>query len=74
MSRRLPEASSPERHEKWMIRYGKVYKDAVEKEKRFQIFKNNMKFIESFNALGTNPSTLALTNLLSFIMKNSRLY
>ena len=60
MSRRLPEASSPERHEKWVIRYGKVYKDAAEKEKRFQIFKNNVQFIESFNAAGDKPFNLSI--------------
>ncbi|KAK7342422.1 hypothetical protein VNO80_25373 [Phaseolus coccineus] len=60
MSRRLPEASSSERHEKWMTQYGKVYKDASEREKRFQIFKNNVQFIESFNAAGDKPFNLSI--------------
>ncbi|KAG5020751.1 KDEL-tailed cysteine endopeptidase CEP1 [Glycine soja] len=49
-----------ERHEKWMAQYGKVYKDAAEKEKRFQVFKNNVQFIESFNAAGDKPFNLSI--------------
>ncbi|RDX79825.1 Senescence-specific cysteine protease SAG39 [Mucuna pruriens] len=49
-----------ERHEKWMSQYGKVYKDAAEKEKRFQIFKTNVHFIESFNAAGDKPFNLSI--------------
>ncbi|KAL9289810.1 hypothetical protein ACSQ67_024423 [Phaseolus vulgaris] len=60
MSRRLPEATSAERHEKWMAQYGKVYKDASEKENRFQIFKNNVQFIESFNAAGDKSFNLSI--------------
>lgn len=49
--RKVPEAYSlSERHEKWMVRHGKVYKDAAEKERRFNIFRENVEFIESFNA------------------------
>ncbi|XP_027912008.1 senescence-specific cysteine protease SAG39-like [Vigna unguiculata] len=60
MSRRLPEATSSERHEKWMAQYGKVYKDAAEKEKRFQIFNKNVQFIESFNAAGHKSFNLSI--------------
>ncbi|GJN36596.1 hypothetical protein PR202_gb25472 [Eleusine coracana subsp. coracana] len=38
------------RHEQWMAQYGRVYKDAEEKAQRFDVFKANVKFIESFNA------------------------
>ncbi|KAK7405063.1 hypothetical protein VNO78_06240 [Psophocarpus tetragonolobus] len=58
--RRLPEEYSYERHEKWMARYGKVYKDDAEKENRFQIFNNNVQFIESFNAAGDKPFNLSI--------------
>ncbi|CAJ1978782.1 unnamed protein product [Sphenostylis stenocarpa] len=51
---------TPEKHEKWMAQYGKAYKDAAEKEKRFQIFKNNVQFIESFNAAGDKPFNLSI--------------
>ncbi|TKY66750.1 Senescence-specific cysteine protease SAG39 [Spatholobus suberectus] len=57
MSRRL---ITSERHEKWMAQYGKIYKDAAEKEKRFKIFKNNVQFIESFNAAGDKPFSLSI--------------
>lgn len=40
------------RHEQWMVQYGRVYKDDTEKAHRFQVFKANVKFIESFNAAG----------------------
>ncbi|KAL2328033.1 hypothetical protein Fmac_021460 [Flemingia macrophylla] len=60
MSRRLPVACTSERHEKWMAQYGKVYKDAAEKDKRFQIFKNNVQFIESFNAAGDKTFNLSI--------------
>lgn len=38
-----------ERHEQWMAKYGRKYKDSVEKEKRFNIFKENVERIENFN-------------------------
>ncbi|XP_028194122.1 senescence-specific cysteine protease SAG39-like [Glycine soja] len=60
MSRRLFEACTSERHENWMAQYGKVYKDAAEKKKRFQIFKNNVHFIESFNTAGDKPFNLSI--------------
>ncbi|KAL2328064.1 hypothetical protein Fmac_021491 [Flemingia macrophylla] len=48
-SRSLQDASMYERHEQWMIRYGKEYKDPREREKRFRIFKDNVNYIETFN-------------------------
>ncbi|KAF8411032.1 hypothetical protein HHK36_003571 [Tetracentron sinense] len=59
MSRSLAmnEASMSERHEQWMSRYGRIYDDVSEKERRFKIFKDNVEFIESFNGsykLGIN--------------------
>ncbi|XP_052206671.1 senescence-specific cysteine protease SAG39-like [Diospyros lotus] len=40
------------RHEQWMARYGREYKDADEKAKRYRIFKANVERIESFNKAG----------------------
>ncbi|XLS50704.1 hypothetical protein HN51_011381 [Arachis hypogaea] len=61
MSRRLFESTcTRERHEKWMEEYGKVYKDGEEKERRFRIFKNNVEFIESFNAAGDKSFKLSV--------------
>ncbi|KAI3719036.1 hypothetical protein L6452_19925 [Arctium lappa] len=47
-SRSLPEPSMAERHEQWMALHGRVYKDATEKEMRFEIFKANVENIEAF--------------------------
>ncbi|KAJ1424641.1 Peptidase C1A, papain C-terminal [Sesbania bispinosa] len=43
-----------------MAEYGKFYEDATEKEKRSQIFKENLEFIESFNAAGDKPFNLSI--------------
>ncbi|XP_071702870.1 senescence-specific cysteine protease SAG39-like [Rutidosis leptorrhynchoides] len=48
-SRLLPESSIYENHEQWMARYGRVYKDANEKELRSKIFQENVRYIQSFN-------------------------
>ncbi|XP_060191935.1 zingipain-2-like [Lycium barbarum] len=52
IARSQPTLSVSERHELWMARHGRVYKDEVEKGKRLMIFKENMKFIESMNKAG----------------------
>ncbi|KDP23191.1 hypothetical protein JCGZ_00324 [Jatropha curcas] len=52
LARPLQDETMKERHEMWMAKYGRVYKDNAEKEKRFNIFKNNVEFIESFNKYG----------------------
>lgn len=48
-SRTLQETSMSDRDEQWMVCFGRVYKDNVEKEMRFKIFKANVELIESFN-------------------------
>ncbi|KAI9070804.1 hypothetical protein K1719_038904 [Acacia pycnantha] len=60
VSRKLQESSFLERHEQWMAKYGKVYKDVAEKQKRFEIFKNNVQFIESFNSDDIKPYKLSI--------------
>ncbi|XP_021766098.1 senescence-specific cysteine protease SAG12-like [Chenopodium quinoa] len=45
------EPSMIEEHEKWMNFHGRVYKDDVEKSKRFKIFNKNVKRIEASNKL-----------------------
>ncbi|CAM0952220.1 unnamed protein product [Alopecurus aequalis] len=42
------------KHEDWMAQYGRVYKDATEKAQRFEVFKVNVAFIQSFNAGNNN--------------------
>ncbi|KAJ6292645.1 hypothetical protein OIU78_024760 [Salix suchowensis] len=59
-SRSLHEPSISERHETWMAKYGRVYEDSVEKEKRLNIFKNNVEFIESFNKAGDRPYEVSI--------------
>lgn len=60
MSRTLYDASMSTRHEQWMERHGRVYKDAMEKDRRLQIFKDNVEFIESFNNAGNKSYKLGI--------------
>lgn len=59
-SRLLPETSSYESHEQWMARYGRVYKDADEKEQRSKIFQENVRYIESSNSVMNKAYKLAV--------------
>ena len=36
-------------YEKWMSKFGRVYKSGTEKQQRFEVFKANYQFIESTN-------------------------
>ncbi|QCD87533.1 cathepsin L [Vigna unguiculata] len=56
--RTLQDVSMYERHEEWMSRYGIVYKDPQEREKRFRIFKQNVKYIEASNNAANKPYQL----------------
>ncbi|XP_031130221.1 ervatamin-B-like [Ipomoea triloba] len=56
----LEEASLVQRHERWMARHARSYKDDVEKANRFKIFKQNLEFIESFNKAGNRSYKLGL--------------
>nr|TKW00638.1 hypothetical protein SEVIR_8G124400v2 [Setaria viridis] len=47
------------RHEKWMAKHGRTYKDEAEKARRFQVFKENAKFIDRYNAAGAKKYHLA---------------
>ena len=38
------------KHEQWMAKYGRVYRDAAEKARRLEVFKANVALIESVNA------------------------
>ncbi|XP_011038210.1 PREDICTED: senescence-specific cysteine protease SAG39-like [Populus euphratica] len=58
--RELQEPSMSARHEQWMATFGKVYADAAEKERRFEIFKDNVEYIESFNTAGNKPYKLSV--------------
>ncbi|WVZ04317.1 hypothetical protein V8G54_025123 [Vigna mungo] len=69
MSQKLHETSLRERHEQWMLRYGRVYEDATEKEKRFQIFKDNVEFIDSSNAAGNKPYQLGVNHFADLTLE-----
>ncbi|KAK3013515.1 hypothetical protein RJ639_010015 [Escallonia herrerae] len=56
----LHDVALKERHEQWMVRYGRVYKDDVEKMTRYKIFNDNVEYIESFNNVGTHTYTLRI--------------
>ncbi|XP_007048792.2 PREDICTED: senescence-specific cysteine protease SAG39 [Theobroma cacao] len=59
-SRTLQDASMYERHEQWMARYGRVYQDNNEREQRFNIFKENVARIDSFNRAKDKPYKLGV--------------
>lgn len=74
-ARTLPGSSMRARHEEWMTQYGRVYKDAKEKEMHFNIFKENVEHIESFNKFGSKPYKLGInqfTDLTNEEFKASR--
>jgi len=39
-----------ERYEKWMAEHGRAYEDSAEKARRFEVFKSNAHFVDSYNA------------------------
>ncbi|CAG7874661.1 unnamed protein product [Brassica rapa] len=41
--------SMVDKHEQWMARFSRVYRDELEKQMRHDVFKRNVKFIEDFN-------------------------
>ncbi|XP_017972727.1 PREDICTED: zingipain-2-like [Theobroma cacao] len=60
MSRTIHEASIANKHEQWMATYGRKYESKSEKEKRFNIFKDNLEYIESFNKAGNKSYKLGI--------------
>ncbi|XP_020215269.1 senescence-specific cysteine protease SAG39 [Cajanus cajan] len=59
-ARNLENASMQERYEQWMAQYGIVYKDHSEKELRYKIFEQNVKYIEAFNNEGNKSHKLGI--------------
>ncbi|KAF2295067.1 hypothetical protein GH714_031335 [Hevea brasiliensis] len=49
-----------ERYKRWLAKYGKSYRSAGERQRRFQIFKDNVEFIDSFNAKGHKTYKLGI--------------
>ncbi|XVE53080.1 hypothetical protein DITRI_Ditri02bG0175900 [Diplodiscus trichospermus] len=54
------EASIAEKHEQWMATYGRKYENNVVKETRFNIFKESLEYIESFNDGGNRSYKLGI--------------
>ena len=46
------------RHKQWMANHRRVYKDAGEKQRRFEIFRENVRRIETFNRANDKPYKL----------------
>lgn len=56
----LEEESLAMKHENWMAKHGRNYESKEEKEKRFEIFKENLQHIESFNEAGRGTYKLGI--------------
>ncbi|RAL50820.1 hypothetical protein DM860_015967 [Cuscuta australis] len=54
------EPSVEEHFEQWMVLHKRTYRDELEKEKRFTIFKQNKEYVESFNKAGNRTFTLGI--------------
>jgi len=63
MSRTLSESLSVvEAHQQWMMKYGRVYTNSSEMDNRFQIFKENLEYIEKFNNVGNKSYKFGLNS------------
>lgn len=47
-------------YEAWLVKHGKAYNALGEKERRFKIFKDNLRFIEEHNGAGDKSYKLGL--------------
>jgi len=50
-----------ERFERWMGRYGRLYADAGEKQRRLEVYRRNVELVERFNSMGNGGYRLADT-------------
>ena len=60
MSHTSLEDSFAMRHEQWMAQLGRNYVDDVEKISRFQIFKDNVEYIDKVNSEGNRTYKLSV--------------
>ncbi|KAK8481521.1 hypothetical protein V6N11_052353 [Hibiscus sabdariffa] len=60
MSQAIHDTAIFEKHEQWMVDYGRKYESESEKEKRYNIFKENLEYIENFNNVGNRTFKLGL--------------
>ncbi|KAF8007397.1 hypothetical protein BT93_K1413 [Corymbia citriodora subsp. variegata] len=66
VSRTLPEASIEQKFEQWIREHGRTYVDSEEKGNRFEIFVDNLRFIEDFNHARNRTFKLGLNVLSRF--------
>ncbi|MBA0746704.1 hypothetical protein Gogos_009200, partial [Gossypium gossypioides] len=60
MSRTILESTIVDKHEQWIVDFSRKYESKLEKEKRLNIFKDNLEYIESFNNGGNRSFKLGL--------------
>ncbi|EOY28037.1 hypothetical protein QUC31_012812 [Theobroma cacao] len=60
MSRTLSETVVAEKYKQWMAQYGRTYEMKEEENMRFEVFKNNLEYIENFNNMGNQPYKLSI--------------
>ncbi|KAF8007399.1 hypothetical protein BT93_K1415 [Corymbia citriodora subsp. variegata] len=60
VTRTLTEASIRQKYEQWMAEHGRVCADGEEKQKRLEIFADNLRFIEDFNRVRNRTFKLGL--------------
>ncbi|KAG9453764.1 hypothetical protein H6P81_006668 [Aristolochia fimbriata] len=76
-ARTLPAAEQErmkEMHGQWAARLGRVYKSAAEKERRFQIFKANVEYIEAFNGAGNKSYKLGVNQFTDLTNEEFKAY
>ncbi|KAF2305313.1 hypothetical protein GH714_003641 [Hevea brasiliensis] len=61
----IDEDAITQKHEQWMAHHGRNYQDNAEKERRFQIFKTNLEFIENFNSNAINKTYQLSLNIFA---------
>ncbi|XP_057948263.1 zingipain-2-like [Malania oleifera] len=49
-----------QRYQEWSARYGRLHVDADERDRRFEIFKSNVKLIDLHNRAGNHPYKLSV--------------
>ncbi|EPS71857.1 senescence-associated cysteine protease, partial [Genlisea aurea] len=59
-------------YEEWAAKHGKVYNAIGEKDKRFDIFKDNLKFIDDHNNLGNRTYRLGLNQFADLTAQEYR--
>ncbi|KAJ4700572.1 Cysteine Protease [Melia azedarach] len=73
MSRTLNEASIEEKFEQWIAQHGRTYEDGLEKDRRFNIFKDNLALVEQVNNAGNRFFKFAMNKFADLTPENSSL-